>query len=415
MSVRSAAISGTSTAPPSTTLPGRPPLNVLTDAIEASANDGTGYLIVHIPASAAAPHMVDGRYYGRGDKTKYHMADTEVAHHHLLCKGSETDALSLLQQEIDQDALGQYGEQSHFFLVAQPTAGRGYMLLELTSGTNLKHRLTELVNRAYTPELNTILSQSPPTSATPSKAIAGQAERHWPPTTLQTDASTRLRASGETRTPSRRSFSRRRSAALLQSPDAQPAAPIPAPAVPALDTAEPDQTPSGPAVLLLGPITIEGASGRGRLQPQERRRRTPGLLALNPGSDHRAVDAALWPASRVNKEMRGLSASDPATAPTFDMLLPDLTSLLSGRLCLAYNADFDRTVLDRELGRLLRSSHPRPQPPRPWHCADAMIPTSVWKGLWSARHSMYRYQPLGGAYDAVTNCRRLLSTMQTMC
>ncbi|MBL1086738.1 ATP-binding protein [Streptomyces actinomycinicus] len=139
-----------------------PPLNVLTDVIEASANDGTGYLIVHIPASAAAPHMVDGRYYGRGDKTKYHMADTEVVRHHLLRKASETDALSLLQQEIDQDPLGQYGEQSHFFLVAQPTAGRGDMLLDLTSGTNWKHRLTELVNRAYTPELNTILSQFTP-------------------------------------------------------------------------------------------------------------------------------------------------------------------------------------------------------------------------------------------------------------
>ena len=69
-----------------------PPLNVLTDVIEASANDGTGYLIVHIPASAAAPHMVDGRYYGRGDKTKYQMADAEVVRHHLLRKANETGA-----------------------------------------------------------------------------------------------------------------------------------------------------------------------------------------------------------------------------------------------------------------------------------------------------------------------------------
>ncbi|MEU0389210.1 AlbA family DNA-binding domain-containing protein [Streptomyces chartreusis] len=139
-----------------------PPLNVLTDAIEASANDGTGYLIVQVPASAGAPHMVDGRYYGRGDKTKYHMSDAEVVRHHLQRKASETDALALLQQEIDQDPLGEYGEQSHFFFVAQPTAGRSDMLLDLTSGANWRNRLAELVNSAYTPELRAVLSDFAP-------------------------------------------------------------------------------------------------------------------------------------------------------------------------------------------------------------------------------------------------------------
>lgn len=139
-----------------------PPLNVLTDAIEASANDGTGYLIVHVPASAGAPHMVDGRYYGRGDKTKYHMSDAEVVRHHLQRKASESDALALLQQEIDQDPLGEYGEQSHFFFVAQPTAGRSDMLLDLTSGANWRNRLAELVNSAYTPELRAVLPDFAP-------------------------------------------------------------------------------------------------------------------------------------------------------------------------------------------------------------------------------------------------------------
>lgn len=154
-----------------------PPLNVLTEAIEASANDGTGYLIVHIPASAGAPHMVDGRYYGRGDKTKYQMADTEVVRHHVLRKVSETEALELLQQEIDQDPLGEYGEQSHFFLVAQPTAGRGDMLLELTSGPNWQHRLAIVVNEAYTPELNLILQEFSPnlSDATQGQRRAGGA------------------------------------------------------------------------------------------------------------------------------------------------------------------------------------------------------------------------------------------------
>ncbi|MFF7764182.1 AlbA family DNA-binding domain-containing protein [Streptomyces griseorubiginosus] len=139
-----------------------PPLNVLTDAIEASANDGTGYLIVHVPASAAAPHMVDGRYYGRGDKTKYQMADAEVVRHHARRRATETDALALLQQEIDQDPLSDYGEQSHFFFLAQPTAGADDMLLDLTNGANWRHRLGILLKDAYTPELGRILTDFAP-------------------------------------------------------------------------------------------------------------------------------------------------------------------------------------------------------------------------------------------------------------
>ncbi|MEU8034468.1 hypothetical protein AB0C13_38875 [Streptomyces sp. NPDC049099] len=103
-----------------------------------------------------------------------------------------------------------------------------------------------------------------------------------------------------------------------KSPDAQPAAPIPAPAVPAPNTAEPDQTPSGPAVLLLGPITITGASGRVDSNRKSVASELLAFLALNPGSDHHAVDAVLWPASRVNKECATPSSAEPApgSAPT---------------------------------------------------------------------------------------------------
>ena len=42
---------------------------VTSTAIEASTADGTGYLVVEVPASPRAPLMADGKYYGRGDKT----------------------------------------------------------------------------------------------------------------------------------------------------------------------------------------------------------------------------------------------------------------------------------------------------------------------------------------------------------
>ncbi|MFF5435144.1 3'-5' exonuclease [Streptomyces griseofuscus] len=113
--------------------------------------------------------------------------------------------------------------------------------------------------------------------------------------------------------------------------------------------------------------------------------------------------------------LHGFAPHQLAAAPTFDTLLPGLAHLLADRTCLTYNADFDRAVLERELHRLpqhTRAAHPTLRP-RTW--ADAIAPYAAWKGLWSARHQAYRYQPLGSTYDAVANCRRLLTTMQCMC
>lgn len=112
--------------------------------------------------------------------------------------------------------------------------------------------------------------------------------------------------------------------------------------------------------------------------------------------------------------LHGISPPQLAAAPTFGTLLPGLTHLLAGRHCLAYNASFDRGILERELDRL-------PTPPQAaraalntcsWH--DAMAPYAAWRGLWSTRRRAYRYQPLGSAYDAVANCHLLLETVQQM-
>ncbi|BAC68173.1 hypothetical protein SAVERM_463 [Streptomyces avermitilis MA-4680 = NBRC 14893] len=43
-----------------------------------------------------------------------------------------------------------------------------------------------------------------------------------------------------------------------------------------------------------------------------------------------------------------------------------------------------------------------------------MAPYAAWRGLWSARHQAYCYQPLGSAYDAIANCRRPLNAMRQM-
>ncbi|MFF9594060.1 LysM peptidoglycan-binding domain-containing protein [Streptomyces sp. NPDC014646] len=71
------------------------------------------------------------------------------------------------------------------------------------------------------------------------------------------------------------------------------------------DTTHPElSAEESPAILLLGPISIEGA--RGRLDSNRRNVCTElaVFLALNPGVDHHAIDEALWPGSLVNKNLR---------------------------------------------------------------------------------------------------------------
>lgn len=127
-----------------------PPLIVLTEEISSRAGDGTGYLIVHIPASPIAPHMVDNRYFGRSDKTKYQMSDNEVVSLHARRRDTEADILTLLRKEMDEDPLRDVGAQSHLFLVAQPTAGRRDMCLPITGARDWNIRLHTLIQQTRT-------------------------------------------------------------------------------------------------------------------------------------------------------------------------------------------------------------------------------------------------------------------------
>ncbi|MER6499208.1 hypothetical protein ABT218_07390 [Streptomyces sp. NPDC001455] len=69
--------------------------------------------------------------------------------------------------------------------------------------------------------------------------------------------------------------------------------------------AQPEPTAeASPAVLLLGPIDIKGTSGRIDSSRRSAAIELTAFLALNPGVDHHAIDAALWPGRRVDKGLR---------------------------------------------------------------------------------------------------------------
>lgn len=137
-----------------------PPLHIRSEEIPTDADRTTGYLVVHIPASSVAPHMADGRYYGRNDKTKYALSDPEVLRLHERRRSADRDALALLSAEIANDPIpAEVRQKAHLFLVAQPLAGRRDMLFGLVSTPDWNRNLRDFIDRAYTPELNALLGR----------------------------------------------------------------------------------------------------------------------------------------------------------------------------------------------------------------------------------------------------------------
>ncbi|MFJ3301292.1 hypothetical protein [Streptomyces bacillaris] len=129
---------------------------------------------MHIPASPVAPHMVDNKYYGPGDKTKYQLGDAEVVSLHARRRSAEADTLTLLRAEMDNDPLRNVDDQSHLFLVARPAAARRDVCLPITGAPDWQTRLTGLVTKART-------SESLPTALTRFELATVPAPLHCPP------------------------------------------------------------------------------------------------------------------------------------------------------------------------------------------------------------------------------------------
>lgn len=119
-----------------------PPLTVVSRIISSSDDPARGYVVVTVPPSGQAPHMVDHRYLGRGDKTKHYLSDAEVLRHHERRRAVETDVLALVDAEIVRDPIpAEQRKLAHLFLVAEPLPGRSSMLLDLVSGDSWQQRL----------------------------------------------------------------------------------------------------------------------------------------------------------------------------------------------------------------------------------------------------------------------------------
>ncbi|ALO13671.1 exonuclease [Streptomyces venezuelae] len=129
------------------------------------------------------------------------------------------------------------------------------------------------------------------------------------------------------------------------------------------------------------------------------------------------VDELLNPGLSIPAEasrLHGITDAAVARAPSFGDLLPELRGVVKGRRCIAYNARFDKGVMDRELSRLHSSFLPSRAPLEPRRWEDALGPATVARGMWLADRSLYRRQRLGGGYDAAEKCRGLLRRLHEL-
>ena len=130
-----------------------PPLAVITTPIPTAADASSGYLLVHVPASPTAPHQVDGRYLGRGDKTNRYLTDAEVLRLHQQRLADHVDGLALLETEFARDLFDDEGrEHAHLFIVAEPQTARPDLLVHITDGPGWEP-LLDLSRKALTREL----------------------------------------------------------------------------------------------------------------------------------------------------------------------------------------------------------------------------------------------------------------------
>ena len=102
----------------------QPPLTVQMTPIPHPTDPERYVLIVTVPASASAPHMVDEKYWGRGATGKRPLADVEVSRLFAQRRGHRDDfreRLLGLSTGLDplQSELRQHG---HLYVMAEPTA-----------------------------------------------------------------------------------------------------------------------------------------------------------------------------------------------------------------------------------------------------------------------------------------------------
>lgn len=107
-----------------------PPLHVTVRTIATEADPTTGYLLVHVPASSGAPHMVDDRYFGRAGTTRTTLSDPQVRAVLTRRLSAQQPIHDLLDADIERDPIpADLRGHAHLHVVARPRYGPDDLVL----------------------------------------------------------------------------------------------------------------------------------------------------------------------------------------------------------------------------------------------------------------------------------------------
>jgi hypothetical protein len=126
--------------------------------IQSAANPAVGYVVVHVPASERAPHMVavrgEHRYYGRNAAGNYVLSEGEVARLYERRRRWEVDRSALLDAEIAQSPYPPTAGAGFLFAVIRPVSGADAILQDaLRAGENVPTLLHQLVRHSRALEI----------------------------------------------------------------------------------------------------------------------------------------------------------------------------------------------------------------------------------------------------------------------
>ncbi|MEZ0362638.1 helix-turn-helix domain-containing protein [Mycobacterium sp. pUA109] len=122
------------------------PVSVTTRLLRTANDPELGVLAVSVPASPRAPHMVDGRYYARGDKTNFRLSDQEVFRFHQRRVETRSDLIADAEAVLE----GAAPEQSLVAVVAEPLSSTTDFLESLSAHPSWNDEVRALVLSAVT-------------------------------------------------------------------------------------------------------------------------------------------------------------------------------------------------------------------------------------------------------------------------
>lgn len=137
-----------------------PPAQVRSVEIADPNRPGWGCLLVIVPPSPQAPHMVDHVYYGRGDRANHKLSDQDVRQALAVRDQRQHNLSEQLQALRAEDPHPAPHQQGHLYVIAQPLAAPDDAMVEALTKPDIQnvvllqaHEIAQRLGTHWSPTL----------------------------------------------------------------------------------------------------------------------------------------------------------------------------------------------------------------------------------------------------------------------